>query len=30
MNRGPRDFMLCLVGVNDSGRNEMKNELSYG
>ena len=23
-------FMLCLVGVNDSGRNGMKNELSYG
>ena len=22
--------MLCLVGVNDSGRNGMKNELSYG
>ena len=23
-------LMLCLVGVNDSGRNGMKNELSYG
>ena len=23
-------LMLCLVGVNDSGRNGMKNELYYG